>query len=82
MIEVAHMMRPGRLEALDAPARPALPSLLMARHGTYEALATQAVAPGAAPGADLRALLANPMVDGMPRAAGLQAVIEARSPRG
>jgi 6-phospho-beta-glucosidase len=82
MIEVAHRLRPGRLEPLEAPARPAIPSLLMARHGAYEALAAQAVAAGAAPGCGIRALLANPMVDSLPRAAALLAAIEARSPRG
>ncbi len=82
MIEVAHLVRPGRLEPLEAPPRPALPSLLMARHGTYEALAAQAVSPGAAPGAGIRALLANPMVNDWARAAGLISAIETRSPHG
>jgi hypothetical protein len=82
MIEIAHHVRPGRLEPLEPPARPALPALLLARHGAYEALAAAALAPGASPEMRLRALLANPMVSGWAQATGLLAAIETRSPRG
>jgi 6-phospho-beta-glucosidase len=82
MIEIAHHVRPGRLEPLEPPARPALPALLLARHGAYEALAAAALAPGASPETRLRALLANPMVSGWAQATGLLAAIETRSPRG
>ncbi len=82
MIEVAHRVRPRRLEPLEPPSRPALPALLLARHGAYETLVAASLEPGAAPGARLRALLANPMVSGWSQATGLLAAIDARSPGG
>ena len=82
MIEVAHRLVPGGFEPLDPPARPELPALLLARHGAYEALAAEALAPGATRTASLRALLANPMVPGWTAAAGLLQAIEERSPAG
>lgn len=81
MIEIAHRVRPGRLDPLEPPARPTLPALLLARHGTYEALAAAALAPDAPAWARLQALLANPMVHGWTQAMGLLAAIEKRSPR-
>jgi 6-phospho-beta-glucosidase len=80
-VEVAHRIWAGRLEALAAPPRPALVRLTLARHGTYETLATAAVRPDAGPEARLRAMLANPMVASLEQAAALLKEIEERSPR-
>jgi 6-phospho-beta-glucosidase len=82
MIEFAHRLAPGRLVPLESPAPPALPSLLLAQHGTYEALVVEALRPGAPPAARLRALMANPLVADLDVAVAMLAEIDARSPRG
>lgn len=83
IVELAHVVsRPGLLEPLAPPPRPRLPALLLAEHGTYEALTVDALQPGAPPEARLRALLANPLVRDLDRAAGLLRLIDERSPVG
>lgn len=81
IVEVPHVVpRPGQLVALEPPPLPALPALLLAQVGAYEALTVDACVPGAPPEARLRALLANPLVRDADRAAALLAVIDAGSP--
>ncbi len=82
MIEVAHRLQPGRLEPLQPPARPPLPTLLLAQHGLYETLTVASLNRSAPPEARLRALLANPLIPDLDRAAAILAQIDARSPRG
>jgi 6-phospho-beta-glucosidase len=80
-VEVPHVVsRPGQLVALSPPPLPALPALLLAQVGAYEALTVDACVPGAPPEARLRALLANPLVRDADRAAALLAAIDAGSP--
>ena len=82
MIEVAHRISAGRLEPLEPPARPPLPSLLLARHGLFEALTVEGLGADAPPEARLRALLANPLITDLDQAVAVLAEIDARSPRG
>ena len=82
MIEVAHRITAGRLEPLEPATRPPLPSLLLARHGVYEALTVEGLGADAPPEARLRALLANPLIRDLEQAAAVLAEIDARSPRG
>ena len=83
ILELPHVApRPGLLVPLAPPPRPSLPALILAEHGTYETLTVDALQPGAPPEARLRALLANPLVRDVDRAAGLLRVIDERSPAG
>jgi len=82
MIEICHRLTPGRLEPLQPPERPALPALMLAQHGVYEQLTAAAFAGSGSAEAQLRAMLANPMVRGWKQATGLLAAIEEWSPRG
>lgn len=83
ILELPHLApRPGLLVPLAPPPRPSLPALILAEHGTYEVLTVDALVPGAPPEARLRALLANPLVGDVDRAAALLRLIDERSPAG
>ena len=81
IVEVPHVApRPGELTGLPPADLPALPALLLAAVGTYEALTVDALSPGAPAEARLRALAANPLVHDLDRAAGILRAIDAGSP--
>jgi 6-phospho-beta-glucosidase len=81
IVEVPHMApRPGVLRALAPVDLPPLAARLLAEVGAYEELTVDALMPGAAPDARLKALAANPLVRDEGRAAAILAAIDEGSP--
>ena len=72
--------RPGQLEPIETPPLPPLAASVLAQHAAYEALAVVATLPGATRTDRLRAMLANPMVNGYDMAAALVRDVETGSP--
>ena len=72
--------RPGQLEFIETPPLPPLAASVLAEHAAYEAMAVTATLPGATHADRLRAMLANPMVNGFEMADALISDVETGSP--
>lgn len=81
VLELPHVAaRPGELVPLDPILPTGIPASLLHQQGAYETLTVAALRPGADPDAQLRALVANPMVRSFDQARALLARIEQSMP--